>query len=242
MVAFKLANAGHEVVRVVDGESAPAEAAREPPDVIILDVMMPVLDGFAVLARLKADPALRAIPVIVLTARGQERDILTGLQGGAADDIVKPFSLKELLARVDVAPGSADAVGIRHRGYSGVSCFSWLASRRPASTATRFSSSDSTSRRPRSSSSSVCWSPISARQRAAWACAVTPALESFMTLRSGPTAWGPPTSPSAYTALSRTLGDLSRSSTLTALKAGRHRSAPRRKIARARSAGGVRAL
>ena len=103
MVAFKLANAGHEVVRVVDGESALAEAARERPDVIILDVMMPVLDGFAVLARLKADPALRAIPVIMLTARGQERDILTGLQGGAADYIVKPFSLKELLARVDVA-------------------------------------------------------------------------------------------------------------------------------------------
>ena len=103
MVAFKLSNAGHEVVRVVDGESALAEAARERPDVIILDVMMPVLDGFAVLARLKADPALRAIPVIMLTARGQERDILTGLQGGAADYIVKPFSLKELLARVDVA-------------------------------------------------------------------------------------------------------------------------------------------
>jgi DNA-binding response OmpR family regulator len=103
MVAFKLANSGHEVVRVADGEAALAAAARERPDVIILDVMMPLLDGFAVLGRLKADPDLRAIPVIMLTARGQERDILSGLQGGAADYIVKPFSLKELLARVDVA-------------------------------------------------------------------------------------------------------------------------------------------
>ena len=103
MVAFKLANAGHEVVRVVDGEAALAAAAREHPDVIILDVMMPGLDGFSVLGRLKADPSLRGIPVIMLTARGQERDILSGLQGGAADYVVKPFSLKELLARVDVA-------------------------------------------------------------------------------------------------------------------------------------------
>ena len=103
MVAFKLANSGHDVTRVADGEAALAAAARERPDVVILDVMMPLLDGFAVLARLKADPELRAIPVIMLTARGQERDILTGLQGGAADYVVKPFSLKELLARVDVA-------------------------------------------------------------------------------------------------------------------------------------------
>jgi DNA-binding response OmpR family regulator len=103
MVAFKLANAGHDVVRVVDGEAALAAAAQEHPDAIILDVMMPGLDGFSVLGRLKADPSLRAIPVIMLTARGQERDILSGLQGGAADYVVKPFSLKELLARVDVA-------------------------------------------------------------------------------------------------------------------------------------------
>ena len=91
------------VVRVTDGEAALAAADRERPDVIILDVMMPLLDGFSVLGRLKADPDLRAIPVIMLTARGQERDVLAGLQGGAADYVVKPFSLKELLARVDVA-------------------------------------------------------------------------------------------------------------------------------------------
>jgi DNA-binding response OmpR family regulator len=103
MVAFKLANSGHQVVRVVDGEAALAAAERDSPDVIILDVMMPLVDGFAVLGRLKANPDLRTIPVIMLTARGEERDVLSGLQAGAADYIVKPFSLKELLARVEVA-------------------------------------------------------------------------------------------------------------------------------------------
>jgi two-component system response regulator MtrA len=103
MVAFKLTNSGHQVVRVVDGEAALAAAERDRPDVIILDVMMPLVDGFAVLGRLQAKPDLRTIPVIMLTARGQERDVLSGLQAGAADYIVKPFSLKELLARVEVA-------------------------------------------------------------------------------------------------------------------------------------------
>ena len=103
MVAFKLTNSGHQVVRVVDGEAALAAAERDRPDVIILDVMMPLVDGFAVLGRLKAKPDLRTIPVIMLTARGQERDVLSGLQAGAADYIVKPFSLKALLARVEVA-------------------------------------------------------------------------------------------------------------------------------------------
>ena len=103
MVTFKLTNSGHRVVRVGDGEAALAAAERDRPDVIILDVMMPLVDGFAVLGRLKSNPELRAIPVIMLTARGQERDVLSGLQAGATDYIVKPFSLKELLARVDVA-------------------------------------------------------------------------------------------------------------------------------------------
>ena len=88
---------------VGDGENAIHHALINEYDVIILDVMMPLVDGFAVLGRLKAHPDLRTIPVIMLTARGQERDVLSGLQAGAADYIVKPFSLKELIARVDVA-------------------------------------------------------------------------------------------------------------------------------------------
>jgi DNA-binding response OmpR family regulator len=103
MVAFKLTNAGHQVVRAQNGEEALSLAAAERPELILLDVMMPVMDGFEVLRRLRGDPALRVIPVIMLTARGQERDIVTGLGGGAADYIVKPFSLKELSARIETA-------------------------------------------------------------------------------------------------------------------------------------------
>ena len=103
MVVFKLENSGHEVLWARDGEEAMALAGRERPDLIILDVMMPILSGFEALRQFKADPALQAIPVIMLTARGREQDVLTGLGGGAVDYVVKPFSLKELVARVAVA-------------------------------------------------------------------------------------------------------------------------------------------
>jgi two-component system phosphate regulon response regulator PhoB len=103
MIAFKLTNSGHQVIRAVDGEQAVTLAARELPDLILLDAMMPGLSGFEVLRRLKDDPVLRAVPVIMVTAKGHERDVLSGLRGGAVDYVVKPFSLKELAARVDLA-------------------------------------------------------------------------------------------------------------------------------------------
>jgi DNA-binding response OmpR family regulator len=103
MIAFKLTNGGHQVIRAEDGDQAVILAARELPDLILLDAMMPGLSGFEVLRRLKADPALSAVPVIMVTAKGHERDVLSGLRGGAVDYVVKPFSLKELAARVDLA-------------------------------------------------------------------------------------------------------------------------------------------
>jgi two-component system, OmpR family, phosphate regulon response regulator PhoB len=103
MIAFKLTNGGHQVIRAEDGEQAVTLASRELPDLILLDAMMPGLSGFEVLRRLKGDPALRAVPVIMVTAKGHERDVLSGLRGGAVDYVVKPFSLKELAARVDLA-------------------------------------------------------------------------------------------------------------------------------------------
>jgi DNA-binding response OmpR family regulator len=103
MISFKLSNAGHKVVRAPDGEQAMVVATRELPDLILLDVMMPGLGGLEVLRRLKNDPALRAVPVIMVSAKGHERDVLSGLRGGATDYIVKPFSLKELSARVELA-------------------------------------------------------------------------------------------------------------------------------------------
>jgi two-component system phosphate regulon response regulator PhoB len=103
MISFKLTNNGHRIVRAQDGEQAVQLVARERPDLILLDAMMPGLSGFEVLRRLKADSAVRSIPVIMVTAKGHERDVLSGLRGGAIDYIVKPFSLKELSARVELA-------------------------------------------------------------------------------------------------------------------------------------------
>ena len=103
MIAFKLTNGGHQVIRAQDGEQALDLVKRDPPDLIMLDAMMPGIGGFEVLRRLKADPALRSVPVIMVTAKGHERDVLSGLRGGAVDYVVKPFSLKELAARVELA-------------------------------------------------------------------------------------------------------------------------------------------
>jgi DNA-binding response OmpR family regulator len=103
MIAFKLTNGGHQVIRAQDGEQAVTLATREHPDLILLDAMMPGLSGFEVLRRLKRDPLLKNIGVIMVTAKGHERDVLSGLSGGAIDYVVKPFSLKELAARVELA-------------------------------------------------------------------------------------------------------------------------------------------
>jgi len=105
MIAFKLTNSGHEVIRAQDGEQAMKLAKRDMPDLIMLDAMMPGLGGFEVLRRLKLDATLRSVPVIMVTAKGHERDVLSGLRGGAVDYVVKPFSLKELAARVELALG-----------------------------------------------------------------------------------------------------------------------------------------
>ena len=105
MIAFKLRNSGHQVIQAHDGEQALDLAKGHLPDLVMLDVMMPGIGGFEVLRRLKIDPALRAVPVIMVTAKGHERDVLSGLQGGAVDYVVKPFSLKELAARVELALG-----------------------------------------------------------------------------------------------------------------------------------------
>ena len=103
MIAFKLRNSGHQVIQAQDGEQAIDLAKNHLPDLVMLDVMMPGIGGFEVLRRLKIDPALRAVPVIMVTAKGHERDVLSGLHGGAVDYVVKPFSLKELAARVELA-------------------------------------------------------------------------------------------------------------------------------------------
>jgi diguanylate cyclase (GGDEF)-like protein len=94
---------GHTVVEAVNGAEA-IDACREyRPDVILLDVEMPVLDGHATLERLKADPELKDIPVVFLTGRVDTADVVTGLHLGAHDYLRKPFEANELMARVSAA-------------------------------------------------------------------------------------------------------------------------------------------
>lgn len=101
MVSFRLTNSGHTVVQAYNGEEASNMAAAEHPDVILLDIMMPIMDGLHVLQHLKADPILSTVPVIMLTALGHEKDVVGCLKAGAADFVVKPFSLNELVARIE---------------------------------------------------------------------------------------------------------------------------------------------
>jgi GAF domain-containing protein/AmiR/NasT family two-component response regulator len=91
----------YDVEAVADGEAALAAALRRPPDLMLADVMMPRLDGFGVLRGLRADERLRAVPVILLSARAGEESRVEGMGAGADDYLVKPFSARELLARVD---------------------------------------------------------------------------------------------------------------------------------------------
>ncbi|WP_052665536.1 response regulator [Nitriliruptor alkaliphilus] len=83
---------GYRVIEAGDGEAALARLAEEVPDVVLLDVMMPKLDGWAVLERIKADPRTAEVPVVMLTAKVQDHDQIRGWSSGAAEYITKPFS------------------------------------------------------------------------------------------------------------------------------------------------------
>ncbi len=102
LLSFRLRNAGHTVALAEDGRSALEAAAREHPDLIMLDVMMPVMDGYEVLSSLKTDPALTDIPVIVLSSRAGEEDVVRALEMGADDYITKPYRPQEMMARIKV--------------------------------------------------------------------------------------------------------------------------------------------
>ncbi len=99
-VELNLTLEGFQVEVVHDGQAALEAALREPPDLVLLDVMMPHLDGVEVLRRLRANAATTALPVVLLTAKSMSADKVVGLTAGADDYIVKPFDTLELLARV----------------------------------------------------------------------------------------------------------------------------------------------
>lgn len=107
----RLVHLGYKVLSKSDGRAGLEEAMRDPPDLIILDLMMPVMDGYEVCRELKADQRTKHIPILMLTAKGQPRDIVEGLGVGADDYVTKPFEsvvlearIKALLRRVSAPP------------------------------------------------------------------------------------------------------------------------------------------
>jgi two-component system alkaline phosphatase synthesis response regulator PhoP/two-component system response regulator VicR len=100
LVEVNLQRAGYEVVTAFDGREALEKVKSENPDLVVLDVMMPYMDGFEVLKNLKADPATAEIPVIMLTAKAQDADVFRGWQSGVDCYLTKPFNPMELLTFV----------------------------------------------------------------------------------------------------------------------------------------------
>lgn len=100
MIRYNLDREGYRVIAVVNGEDGFEKALGEAPDLVLLDLMLPGLDGLEVCRRMKADPVTRTIPIVMVTAKGDESDVVLGLGLGADDYVPKPFSPKELIARV----------------------------------------------------------------------------------------------------------------------------------------------
>jgi two-component system, OmpR family, alkaline phosphatase synthesis response regulator PhoP len=100
LIAHYLRGAGHQVHRMASGAEVMPRLRAHPADLVILDVMLPGVDGFAVCEAIRAEPATSEVAVIMLTARGEESDRVGGLERGADDYVTKPFSPKELTARV----------------------------------------------------------------------------------------------------------------------------------------------
>ena len=100
LVAFTLRFAGHQVVAAANGEEAIQLASTERPDLILMDVRMPRMTGYDACRAMKANPRLRPIPVVFLSAKGQENEIQTGLDAGAEEYLLKPFAPDQLTDRV----------------------------------------------------------------------------------------------------------------------------------------------
>jgi DNA-binding response OmpR family regulator len=98
---FLMKKTGYEVRTAKDGEEAMAEISRAAPDLVLLDVMMPKIDGFSICERIRANPEWNDVRIIMLTARGRDIEREKGLALGADDYITKPFSTKDAIARVE---------------------------------------------------------------------------------------------------------------------------------------------
>ncbi|TMQ67979.1 MAG: response regulator [Candidatus Eisenbacteria bacterium] len=106
---FSLGMEGYDVITALDGEQAIEKARNEKPDLIVLDIMMPKLDGYETCKMLKADDATRDIPVILLSAKGRNVDQKVGFEVGADDYITKPFSPRKLVERINAILGQTSS-------------------------------------------------------------------------------------------------------------------------------------
>ena len=102
LITFTLRFAGYDVVAAANGEEALEQALKEKPDLILMDVRMPRMTGYEACKRMKADDSIKHIPVAFLSAKGQESEVQTGLDLGAVEYILKPFSPDQLTDRVRV--------------------------------------------------------------------------------------------------------------------------------------------
>jgi two-component system phosphate regulon response regulator PhoB len=100
LISYNMLKEGYQVASVALGEEALVAVDARPPDLLLLDLMLPGMDGLTVCHKLKTQPKTKSIPIVMLTAKGEESDIVAGLNLGADDYITKPFSPKVLLARV----------------------------------------------------------------------------------------------------------------------------------------------
>jgi two-component system, OmpR family, phosphate regulon response regulator PhoB len=100
LLRFNLEKAGYNLFLAEDGEKALTLARKHSPDIILLDLMLPGMDGLEVCRTMKRDPELQGIPVMMVTAKGEEMDRVVGLELGADDYVVKPFSLREVVLRI----------------------------------------------------------------------------------------------------------------------------------------------
>lgn len=100
LIMFKLEKEGFKVIHFSDGEGVVEKVIEVLPDVVILDVMMPIKDGISILKEIKGNSKTASLPVIILSARGQEKDVVKAIEIGASDYISKPFSPSELIVRI----------------------------------------------------------------------------------------------------------------------------------------------
>ncbi len=109
LLTYNLSRNGYHIAEAATGEDALREARQHPPDLVVLDLMLPGVDGLEVCKRLKNDKKTSHVPVLMLTAKGEEADVVVGLELGADDYITKPFSPRVLLARIKAVLRRGDA-------------------------------------------------------------------------------------------------------------------------------------